>query len=312
MLPKPVSTISGQEQSGVRQSMPDYMQWRRQIVAAAPEANPIRVRLANDVATSVIAGAVRDGLTQWNNLAGSRARFVEVASGQQITIQLEAGDCTEVGHASWPSAVGAPGPNVWLRLQGCGPLMTYGDWVSATTHELGHAIGFRHTDWAEHGEQGCDWVWSEWRNDCAGHLAGTPTGAEVASIMHHQLTGPNKPFSANDRAAIRTVFPSTGPTASVAATLFAHDISWPAVAGAVSYDVFLISYTPNFYGSGFYWTTSSSLLGSTSGTTFTSTAAMGWTSVPCVDGTNGYVVRVQYAEGPPGLTGARACVGFGF
>ena len=74
-------------------------------------------------------------------------------------------------------------------------------------HELGHTIGYRHTDW-QNRSYSCNTGGQEAdpNNIGAVHIPGTPTGPDSGSWMLACIDdGQNRPFTYNDRVALRYV-----------------------------------------------------------------------------------------------------------
>ncbi|WP_179345576.1 M57 family metalloprotease [Winogradskyella ursingii] len=79
------------------------------------------------------------------------------------------------------------------------------------THEIGHSVGFRHTDWfdrlscpsSSQGNEGSG-------SDGAVHIAGTPTGRDVSSVMQACFsTSANGEFNGNDVTALLAMYPQS-------------------------------------------------------------------------------------------------------
>ena len=82
------------------------------------------------------------------------------------------------------------------------------------THEIGHSVGFRHSDWFDRlscpaSAQGNEGTGS----DGAVHVPGTPTGRDLTSVMQACFsTSEDGEFNANDVTALEFMYPeSTGP-----------------------------------------------------------------------------------------------------
>jgi hypothetical protein len=79
--------------------------------------------------------------------------------------------------------------------------------ASIIAHELGHCIGFRHTDYFNR-SLSCGTGGNEGAGDVGAiHIAGTPTGFDANSWMLACIcSGCNRPFNNNDQSALNTLY----------------------------------------------------------------------------------------------------------
>jgi len=106
------------------------------------------------------------------------------------------------GVAGFPDASGRP--NKWIAIYGLGG---YSNNVNehVITHEIGHSIGFRHTDWFS--RQSCGQSGESVGSNGAIHIPGTPTGYDATSIMLACFsTSASGEFNSNDRTALNYLY----------------------------------------------------------------------------------------------------------
>ncbi|GAA0545346.1 M57 family metalloprotease [Chitinophaga japonensis] len=178
------------------------------LVTALPRVITVRV--------SGLSQAFIDGtdlaISRYNAL-GLRITFQRVTSGTaNITIQGfyqgPSGGFITLGSAGFPTSSGNPYNTIRMNTHpqayGSNPNVNYVG--SVIQHEIGHCIGFRHTDYMNRayscgsgGNEGSAGVG-------AVHIPGTPTGSDAASWMLACSNGGNRTFNANDRVALNYLY----------------------------------------------------------------------------------------------------------
>ncbi|MFT3822415.1 MAG: M57 family metalloprotease [Chitinophagaceae bacterium] len=157
-------------------------------------------------AAAYFSTALDTALGRYNNL-GLNLTFTHVASGGNINIVLFYQVSNVLGSSGFPTSAGNPYGTIQMN--------TY--WYSASTnikylasiiaHEMGHCIGFRHTDYmnrsyscggsaVNEGSAGVGAIW----------ISGTPTGASAGSWMLSCSNGSDRPFTTADKTALTTVY----------------------------------------------------------------------------------------------------------
>lgn len=154
--------------------------------------------------SSGIDAAINDAIARYNaeNLT---LTFSRVASGGHINIKIVNGG-PYIASAGFPSG-GDPYPEVKFNRQ----YQNYSNGFLTTVlaHELGHCIGFRHTDWMNRAYS-CNTGGSEGQETTgvgAVHIPGTPSDPDAASWMLSCLSAStNRPFNPNDKIALNYLY----------------------------------------------------------------------------------------------------------
>lgn len=154
--------------------------------------------------SSGINAAINDAIARYNaeNLI---LTFSRVASGGDINIRIVNGG-GYIASAGFPSG-GDPYPEVKFNRQ----YQNYSNGFLTTVlaHEIGHCIGFRHTDYMNR-SYSCGSGGNEGQETSgvgAVHISGTPTGPDPNSWMLACLSATtNRPFNANDKTALNYLY----------------------------------------------------------------------------------------------------------
>jgi hypothetical protein len=164
----------------------------------------ITISSSGDVSTSV-SDAINAAIERYN-AQRLQIDLVRVASGGDINIRIVNGG-PYIASAGFPDEQGNPYPEVKFnrRYQN----FSSGFLATVMAHELGHCIGFRHTDYMNRafscgtgGNEG-----QETTGVGAVHIPGTPTGPDAGSWMLSCLSATtDRPFNANDRTALRYLY----------------------------------------------------------------------------------------------------------
>jgi hypothetical protein len=180
----------------------------------SPTKHPvIKVALNNSSAShqSAFSGALDEAIRRYNAL-GLDISFQKVTSGADITVVAFYEQSSTLGSAGFPSSTGSPYSQIRMNTY------HYNTSTSTTNinyigtiiaHEMGHCIGFRHTDYMSR-RYSCGYGGNEGqaKNGVgAVHIPGTPTGPDAASWMLSCIgSNVNRPFNTNDRTALTYVY----------------------------------------------------------------------------------------------------------
>jgi hypothetical protein len=109
--------------------------------------------------------------------------------------------------AGFPSGSGDPYGNVKINSAYLGSNPDQNFVASILTHEIGHCIGFRHTDWMN--RQSCGGGVNEGSGSVGAiHIPGTPTGFDNNSWMLACIgLNENRVFNNNDKVALDYLYP---------------------------------------------------------------------------------------------------------
>jgi hypothetical protein len=162
----------------------------------------ITVSLASSLSTW--STALNTALSRYNAL-GLQITFSRVTSGANISIINGSGGF--LASAGFPTSTGNPYNQIILNGSAVAgqPQNTV---ATILAHELGHCIGFRHTDYMNR-SYSCGG--SPVNEGSAGvgaiNIPGTPTGPDPNSWMLSCIgSGQNRPFNANDRTALNYLY----------------------------------------------------------------------------------------------------------
>lgn len=197
--------------------------------------------------------AARDAITAWSGIADTHVKMVE-GSPADITVGTTCTSSNVAAFASFPSG-GNPGSTIYVNT--CfGYSTSHAQKVHNMVHELGHTIGFRHSNYVQMGESaGTDGAW---------HIWGTPTSGNATGSVMNGGTALNSwaGFATSDVTATQKRYPIRGPSSLSVTNSGGYPlVSWNAAPGATSYTVRLITfYTQNgqYTGRGFTFLTTTS------------------------------------------------------
>lgn len=129
-----------------------------------------------------------------------------VSSGADIAVVP--GNGNYLASAGFPSSTGEPYGQVKINARYLGSgngSTTFTNYIATIiSHEIGHCVGFRHTDYMDR-SYSCGGSYSNEGASTVGaiHIPGTPTGPDAKSFMLSCISkNENRPFNANDRTAL--------------------------------------------------------------------------------------------------------------
>ncbi|HVI49415.1 MAG TPA: M57 family metalloprotease [Chitinophaga sp.] len=150
--------------------------------------------------------AADEAIARYNAL-NLRLRFQRVANNGEVDIQYaDLGPGVLGRSAGFPNSAGNPPSPILLNSNVIGANPNQGWLATIIAHEIGHTIGFRHTDYfnrsiscgvgGNEGDAGVGAI----------NIPGTPTGSDPNSWMLACSDGGSRPFNANDVISLRTLY----------------------------------------------------------------------------------------------------------
>ena len=163
----------------------------------------ITVSISSKLPSSYVA-ALDEALARYNAL-NLTITFQRVSSGADIN--LVNGNGSYLASAGFPTSSGAPHNQIKVNSRAIGnqPQSTV---ATILAHEIGHCIGFRHTDYMNRSYSCGGSAVNEGASSVgAVHIPGTPTGPDSGSWMLACIgSGQNRPFNNNDKTALSYLY----------------------------------------------------------------------------------------------------------
>jgi hypothetical protein len=194
----------GQRDNGPRLIIANEEQYRTtNLVTALPRTITVSIdsRLAKRAGYSQ---ALQEMVNRYNAL-NLQLTFQVVSSG--ATISFVNGSGSFLASAGFPTSTGNPHNRVTVNSTalGQGTSSSFINYLATVmAHELGHCIGFRHTDYMNRAYSCGGAATNEGASTVGAILIpGTPSGPDAGSWMLACIgSGQNRPFNTNDRTAL--------------------------------------------------------------------------------------------------------------
>jgi hypothetical protein len=169
----------------------------------------ISIRVSTSLPAS-IHNATSAAIARYNALKTTTTNFLltftKVTTGGSIVINPAPSGSTYIASAGFPFNSGNPYNQILFNS-------VYSGWNANTlatviAHEIGHCIGFRHTDYMNRSYSCGGAVVNEGAGTVgAKHIPGTPTGPNAGSWMLACIgNGTNRPFTTYDQIALRWLY----------------------------------------------------------------------------------------------------------
>ncbi|MET4106696.1 M57 family metalloprotease [Hymenobacter sp. UYP22] len=193
-------------------SSPDYSMLRvgqdeqyrtTNLVTGLPRT--ITIRVASSLPSAYITAT--DELIRRYNAENLRIRFSRVTSGGNIVLSAAPSGSSYLASAGFPSG-GNPYGSVSVNSAAIGTANASTYIATILAHEVGHCIGFRHTDYMSRQYSCGGSAVNEGASTVGAILVpGTPSSPDPNSWMLACIgSGANRPFNTNDRTALNYIY----------------------------------------------------------------------------------------------------------
>ncbi|MER2998839.1 M57 family metalloprotease [Pontibacter populi] len=131
-----------------------------------------------------------------------------VSSGGDIYLEAAPKSARYLASAGFPTSNGNPHNNIKIATRYIGENPNQAWFATILAHEIGHCIGFRHTDYMDR-SYSCGGSYANEGASTVGavHIPGTPTTQDPNSWMLACIgSGQNRPFNSNDKTALNYLY----------------------------------------------------------------------------------------------------------
>jgi hypothetical protein len=180
-------------------------QYRTTNLVSVGSGRTINVAITTSLPSSYVT-ALDEAIRRFNaeNLL---IKFRRVSSSYHILVSKAPSGSTYLASAGFPSG-GNPYNSVKVNSDYLGTSPGTNYLATILAHEVGHCIGFRHTDYMDRSYSCGGSYYNEGASTVGAiHIPGTPTGADPNSWMLACIgSGVNRYFNANDITALRYLY----------------------------------------------------------------------------------------------------------
>ncbi|MET4106556.1 M57 family metalloprotease [Hymenobacter sp. UYP22] len=164
----------------------------------------VTISISSQLPAAYVAG-LDEAIARYN-AQGLQLTFQRVSSGAAISIVR--GNGSYLASAGFPTSAGAPFNEVKVNSRAIGNTPVTAYLATILAHEIGHCIGFRHTDYMDRSYSCGGSTANEGASTVGAVLIpGTPSSADPSSWMLACIgSGQSRPFNANDRTALSYLY----------------------------------------------------------------------------------------------------------
>lgn len=194
----------------------------KNVVTGLPRV--LKIKVVAGQSQSVFNNATTEAIRRYNVLGLKLGfRLLSATSTEKEDILIQGGNLGAgvLGQSSGFPKNGNPASPILLSNTVFGPNYANNNRLATViAHEIGHAIGFRHTDYADRRYSCGIQSWSDYFSPAnegltapelgltgTERIPGTPQGGDAESWMLACLGDNNRPFTANDLIALKAVYP---------------------------------------------------------------------------------------------------------
>ena len=184
----------------------DQEQYRTTNLVSVGSGRTVTVAVSTSLPSAYVTAT--DEAIRRYNAQSLLIKFQRVSSGTYNILMTKApAGSTYLASAGFPSG-GNPFNQVQVNSDAMGTANASTYIATVLAHEIGHCIGFRHTDYMDR-SYSCGGAFTNEGASTVGaiNIPGTPTAADPNSWMLACIgSGGNRPFNANDVTALRYVY----------------------------------------------------------------------------------------------------------
>jgi hypothetical protein len=182
-------------------------QWHTTYLVSDANIASIKFRFDSNV-PQAWKDATQFAFDRWNAISGSAITMYEVSTGEDIFVTYKRlRSRSTIASASFPDGAGRVGSTITINTSNDGMATTYKNFTM--THEIGHCIGFRHTNWFDRNSDG-----DATTNDNEGvstvgaeHIPGTPAYELDPNSVMNAIVQQWLGFSEFDEVSAQYMYP---------------------------------------------------------------------------------------------------------